>query len=85
MTNGDKRCCICGDRGFYEDYLFEYGNSIYCFKCLEDMLCKFERMRTYSIKRFFTDDGQELGSDDDTYSLFESICEEYGIKQIGVY
>ena len=80
----DKCCCRCGDRGIWEDYLFKFEDRIYCFDCLEKVLEEEKYMKVYETKRYYTDDYQELGTDDDTYSLYEQICEEYEVEKIEV-
>lgn len=78
----EERCCKCGNDGFWEDYLFKFEGNIYCFDCLQGVLREERNMQVYKTTRYYTDDNQALGTDDDIDSAYEQICEYYDVVKI---
>jgi len=72
------KCNICGSS--YEETYFkdEYSEEIVC----EDCLLEIDGMTSNSITHYFLD-GEYMGSDDDLYNLYETICENTRYKKIG--
>ena len=82
MSKEEKECSVCGTTAYYDESLYEYDGEIYCFDCLKGQLEGEGILRTYNIKHYVSDGGTCLGSDEDSYSLAEEICDYYGVKRI---
>ena len=78
----EKICSICEKTAFYDEPLYEYESEIYCFDCLVEQLKGEGSLRMFTIKHYVSDGGTCLGSEEDTYSLSQEICEYYGAKRI---
>ena len=78
----DKRCCKCKAKASCCEDLYEYENEIYCDICLGKQLKTDKKIWTRDVTLYFTDDGEELGNDDDWCYVMENICGYFEIERI---
>lgn len=77
---GEMKCYKC-DSDYEEEY-YKYNNKIFCFECLTEELENNEGLNIVKITKYYDDDWNELGNDDEISETIQNICENYNVEVV---